>query len=890
MTGPSIFDAAASSLLGVDFDDELLNAVHTHWLETLRAAPERFRLLSGLGLQEDDAVDLGIGLSDRSLGLRIPSRQLKAGRLLRARLEALGVFRESGHEAFRGCLVVPVRREEAIIAIYGQRLDDARVALWASGLAGGIFEIAVPQHAPSLAEREIRPARCVVTTSVRDALAVYGALRRAPVEELADTSHVVLAPARPKGYATSDVRSLARRSEELVLLGRGAERLASRLLDLGITPAHVRELDLAHTLISAASAPAALAALVDASAPKPYMTSTSEFAPETNDERETGEDNVEDVESSTVANVDDTDDKPSAETPVTAEGTMRVTRSSGRDETHVHFASRSWRVRGARARGNVEGDRLSVALSVSDLTTGRFHLDTLDLYTARARAGFLDTASAELACDRTELTRELSQVLPVAEETRDTPVEVPDVEMTSEERAAALRWLCDPDLVTRLRHDLGSLGVVGEETNLLVCYLAALSRKCERPFGVLVQSSSAGGKSTLVDAITALVPAEDLVTLSAMTSQALYYLGGTGLRHKVLSMAEEHGSSRASYALKLLVSEGRLSIASTGKDASTGRLATKRYETAGPLSLLMTTTATTIDPELENRLVVLGVNEDPAQTEAIITAQRRAASLEGLHAPLERDRLRALHQNVQRLIEPHPVVIPDVPTSFPTAATRHRRDHAKFLSMIAAVTLLHQHQRERRHVTVGIHQITYLEATQADVTLAAALAREVLVRSGEALAPQTRRLLACLRLHADEVARATDCAPDDVDVTRRELRERLGWSDTQVRTATDRLVALEYLVVSGGGRGRCRTYRLVSGVDALVALEESTGARYDEVGEVRAEGARTADRLASGGTDQFGEFVAFAGHDERALLHANSYTEASCVESDATYEIAKGER
>jgi uncharacterized protein YPO0396 len=48
--------------------------------------------------------------------------------------------------------------------------------------------------------------------------------------------------------------------------------------------------------------------------------------------------------------------------------------------------------------------------------------------------------------------------------------------------------------------------VVGEETNLLVCYLATLSRKCERPFGVLAQSSSAGGKSTLVDAVTALVP------------------------------------------------------------------------------------------------------------------------------------------------------------------------------------------------------------------------------------------------------------------------------------------------------------------------------------------------------------------------------------------------
>ena len=96
----------------------------------------------------------------------------------------------------------------------------------------------------------------------------------------------------------------------------------------------------------------------------------------------------------------------------------------------------------------------------------------------------------------------------------------------------------------------------------MVCYLAALSRKTERPLGVLVQLSSAGRQSrTLVEAINSLVPPEDLVSLSAITSQALYYLGGTGLRHKVLFVAEEHGSSRAAYALKLLVSEGRLSIA-----------------------------------------------------------------------------------------------------------------------------------------------------------------------------------------------------------------------------------------------------------------------------------------------------------------------------------------
>ena len=206
--------------------------------------------------------------------------------------------------------------------------------------------------------------------------------------------------------------------------------------------------------------------------------------------------------------------------------------------------------------------------------------------------------------------------------------------MTETERAAAMDCSASPDLLSRVGADLASLGVVGEQTNLVVAYLATVSRKAERPFGVVVQSSSAAGKSTLADAVAAFVPEEDLVSLSALTAQSLYYLGSGDLARKVLFVSEEHGASRAAYALKLLISEGRLAIASAGKDPETGRLRTRSYGVEGPVSLLMTTTAAEVDAELANRLVVLGVDEDRAETRAVQAAQRRAATLEGLMARL----------------------------------------------------------------------------------------------------------------------------------------------------------------------------------------------------------------------------------------------------------------
>ena len=213
-----------------------------------------------------------------------------------------------------------------------------------------------------------------------------------------------------------------------------------------------------------------------------------------------------------------------------------MTSTPGRDETFLQIGTRRWRLRGARVRSNVEGDRLAVALSVSDATSGRFHLDTLDLDSARQRTAFLDAAAKELHVERDLLVAELVHVLHAGEVARDEPREdAVVVDMSAQERSEALAWLEDPDLLSRLADDLGRLGVVGEETNLMVCYLAALSRKCERPFGVLIQSSSAAGKSTLVDAVTGLIPPEDLVSLSAITAQALFYLGERGCATKCSS-------------------------------------------------------------------------------------------------------------------------------------------------------------------------------------------------------------------------------------------------------------------------------------------------------------------------------------------------------------------
>jgi DNA primase len=133
----------------------------------------------------------------------------------------------------------------------------------------------------------------------------------------------------------------------------------------------------------------------------------------------------------------------------------------------------------------------------------------------------------------------------------------------------------------------------------------------------------------------------------------------------------------------------------------------------------------------------------------------------------------------------------------------------KYLTLIRTIALLHQHQRPRRTVTHDGETLTYIEVTLADIALANRLAHEVLGRSLDELAPQTRRLLGHVDTLVTKTCATDDVARADVRFTRRQVREHCGWSDFQVRTHLERLVALEYVLVHRGGRGQSFVHELL---------------------------------------------------------------------------------
>ena len=497
---------------------------------------------------------------------------------------------------------------------------------------------------------------------------------------------------------------------------------------------------------------------------------------------------------------------------------------------------REYRLAGLAKNSGAETLRITLRVCCGE----RLHSDALDLCKDLDRRRFAERAAEECAITTDAVKRDLGRLLLACEQWQEQrcalaaqPAADAAPRMTAEEETAALALLRAPDLMAKIVAAFNVCGLVGEDTNKLVALLACVSRKLPRPLAVIVQSTSAAGKSALMEAVLRMIPAEDRIKYSAMTGQSLYYLGEANIKHKILAIVEEEGAEKASYALKLLQSEGELTIASTGKDPNTGRMVTQEYHVQGPVMIFLTTTAIDIDEELMNRCLVLSVDESREQTERIHVLQREARTVAGIVKAEARDDLLRVMQNAQRLIKPWRIANDFAPLlTFSSERTRTRRDHDKYLTLIDAIALLHQHQREPIVREVNGRMIEMLPVTIDDIATANRLAPEILSRSLDELPPQTRRLLAHIRELVAAMIERTQAPQSRCLFSRRELREKCGWSEFQVRTHLDKLEALEYIARRHGRQGVGCLHELLMGCAATedqwhIGLIEPDKLRHD---------------------------------------------------------------
>jgi DNA primase catalytic core len=766
-----------------------------------------------------------IGFANRTLGYRVPTTTAE-GKKLKAQLQRLGILRESGHEHLNGSVVVPIFDENGNVAqMYGRKITP-------NLRAGTPDHLYLPgeHHAVWNAAALSNQAEWLVCESLLDALTMWGAGLRN-----------VTCAYGVNGWTEAHTRLVETIQPARIILcldnddagSQASMRLAEVLKEKGVTVLRAKlppGADINDVARSHAKNPSsALAACIEkaevlarpAGEPRKHVAMvvdemTGEPLPiVTKESLETGvgwapEPFVPAPYDEVLAQREE-EAAAKKKAPVSEPPPIQVPEpvATNGDEHAFAFGERSWRVRGLAKNLSFE----SIKVQLRAMRGDRFHLDTLDMCNAKHRHGFVTQAAEETGLAADILKRDIGAILLRLEELQEALIrktvepQAKEISLAEGERETALALLRDPQLLDRILADYERCGIVGESTNKLVGYLAAVSRKLDEPLAVIIQSTTAAGKSSLMEAILAFVPEEERLQYSAMTGQSLYYLGDTDLKHKVLAVVEEEGAERASYALKLLQSEGELTIASTGKDPVTGRMVTQEYRVEGPVMIMLTTTAIDIDEELMNRCIIMTVDESREQTRAIHTLQREKRTLEGVRRKLDKAAILAAHRNAQRLLRPLRVVNPFArQLTFLDDRTRTRRDHEKYLTLIEAIAFLHQYQRPTHRDGQGLE---YVEVITEDIATANRIAGEVLGRSLDELPPQTRRLLALIEERVAAECKRLKIERGSFRFSRRDVRGWIGWSDTALKIHLHRLEEMEYLLVHRAARGQSYVYEML---------------------------------------------------------------------------------
>ena len=148
---------------------------------------------------------------------------------------------------------------------------------------------------------------------------------------------------------------------------------------------------------------------------------------------------------------------------------------------------------------------------------------------------------------RKKLRQKAKQNAAATQKCEDASAQPGKSEMSPEDKEEALRFLRDPMLVGRICQDITKLGVVGEDRTKGFIYVAMTSRKMDKTINLDVRAATGVGKNFIAGRISQMMPEEDVVVLSRITSHYADYLNEDAWKGKVVIIKERAGAEDADY-------------------------------------------------------------------------------------------------------------------------------------------------------------------------------------------------------------------------------------------------------------------------------------------------------------------------------------------------------
>jgi DNA-binding HxlR family transcriptional regulator len=363
-------------------------------------------------------------------------------------------------------------------------------------------------------------------------------------------------------------------------------------------------------------------------------------------------------------------------------------------------------------------------------------------------------------------------------------------EWSEEDRSQAIKKLKHKSLLNILIKDLNTTGIIGEDENALILFMALASHRYSNPFSVLCLAKSGIGKSYIIQKLSECMPNGSYSFHTQISENALYYFDSKEIQNKALLVEDLEWTTQMLSPLATLQSQGKLVKTRTIKDKD-GMFHSSTFEVVGNLCLVACAYSDKNYEELSLPFLCIHLNHSHNQDMEIMEYQKKCKA--GMIQ--EQDIKRVQHQLkcLMSVLENVKIINPYAPLiNLPNEIAYPRKSLLLLLNFIEIITYFHQYQREKI-VDKKTGEIQIQTAIE-DIELAFKLLKNSLFRRADELSTTARGFYNWLSAYLTEAKTNQFTALD--------IRKAKSIHPRTLNNYLNELKLFNYISVIGGNKHR----------------------------------------------------------------------------------------
>ena len=365
-----------------------------------------------------------------------------------------------------------------------------------------------------------------------------------------------------------------------------------------------------------------------------------------------------------------------------------------------------------------------------------------------------------------------------------------DFEMSEEEEQTAKKYLSNKNLIANLQKDLQHIGILGEDENALILFLAMASCKSENPFSVLCLAGSGAGKSYLLQKLSECMPKSSVSFHTQISENALYYFDSQQIDKKVLFIEDLEWTNQMLTPLATLQTQGKIIKTRATKDKD-GMLHSTTFEVSGKLCLIACAYAEKNYEQLSLPFLCLHLNQSYTQDINIMDYQKKCKA--GLINQSEIAQTQRRLQCVMASLKRANIVNPYAPLiHLPNDVPHPRKTLLLLLNFMDAITFFRQYQRETTTNTATGEVV--IKTHPEDIELAFDLLKNCLFRRADELSATARSFYNRLQQYLTEAQTNRFSALD--------IRKAKRIHPRTLNRHLQELTLFNYIQITGGNKYR----------------------------------------------------------------------------------------